>query len=352
MITTEKNTFDRISEKLQTGQNYIFGAGNLGKEIYEIFHKNSIYVKAFIDNHPKFENFCGIPIINLDKIENRNANIIISSINYMYELEKQAQEYGFTNTISFGTLTEIFNELQSFNPAYNGLREDYIKNKEKYAHLRSMLDDEHSKRVLDTLISYRQTLDSSVYAKIYDTNSVQYFEDFLPNCDVFVDGGSYDGENTVDFISRFPDYKKIYLFEPDSESIKLAQAKLSEFNNIKYLEYGISDESKVLKFDSRHNFGSVISETGTTEIKCVSLDDIVQEDYAYIKLDIEGAELDAINGAQRLISNGSPLAICVYHKPQDIWELPARIKELYPKYKFKLRHYSSCIFETVLYAIP
>lgn len=352
MILTENYIFDKISEMLETGNNYIFGAGKLGEKIYQVLHKNSIKVSAFIDNHPKTGNLCGIPIVSLDKVENKSVNIIISSINYMYDLEKQAQECGFKNTISFGILTEIFKELQSFNPAYNGLREDYIKNKKKYSCLREILDDEYSKTVLDTLILYRQTFDSSVYSGIYDRNSVQYFENFIPKSEIFVDGGAYDGENTIDFISRYPDYKKVYLFEPDTESIKLAKTKLDKFNNIEYFEYGISDKSKTLRFDSRHDFGSVISDTGETEIKCIALDNIIREEKAYIKMDIEGAELDGINGAQRLISNGSPLAICVYHKPQDIWKLPERIQELYPNYKFRLRHYSSCIFETVLYAIP
>lgn len=344
--------YNKISNKLKSGENYIFGTGTLGKALYDTFTGDSVKVCAFIDNHPKSDSFCGLPVVTLDRINNKSSNIIIASINYMFDIEKQTKDNGFENTISFGVLTQNFKELQKFNPAYNGLAEDYQTNHGKYEELRKMLDDEYSKHVLDTMILYRKTFDSSVYANIYNPASVQYFEEFTPHTEVFVDGGAYDGQNTLDYISRFPDYKKVYLFEPDSESIKLAKDNLSKFKNIEYFEYGISNESKTLKFDSRHDFGSVISETGDSEIKCVSLDEVIKEERAYIKLDIEGAELDAINGAKRLISNGSPLAICVYHKPQDIWEIPARINELYPGYKFRLRHYSTCIFETVLYAIP
>lgn len=70
-------------------------------------------------------------------------------------------------------------------------------------------------------------------------------------------------------------------------------------------------------------------------------------------MDIEGAELKALEGATECISKYSPqLAISVYHKPEDIIEIPMFIKSLNPKYRFWLRHYSLSWFDTVLYAVP
>ena len=93
----------------------------------------------------------------------------------------------------------------------------------------------------------------------------------------------------------------------------------------------------------------MISDSGDTEIDCVALDDIVKENTALIKMDIEGAELDTISGAKHLIENGSPLAISVYHKPSDIWMIPELILSINPR--FYLRHYSNCIYESVLYGV-
>jgi hypothetical protein len=68
-------------------------------------------------------------------------------------------------------------------------------------------------------------------------------------------------------------------------------------------------------------------------------------------MDIEGAELNALKGARRIIEEQTPkLAICVYHKPKDIWEIPQLILDICPRYKFYLRHYSFSPTETVLYA--
>lgn len=72
----------------------------------------------------------------------------------------------------------------------------------------------------------------------------------------------------------------------------------------------------------------------------------------FIKMDVEGAELAALQGAQHVIRKQHPkLAICVYHKPEDIIDIPSYILSLDPGYRLFLRHYSPFEDETVLYAI-
>lgn len=70
-------------------------------------------------------------------------------------------------------------------------------------------------------------------------------------------------------------------------------------------------------------------------------------------MDIEGSELKALEGAKATIMKNHPrLAICIYHKPMDVIEIPFYIQKLVPEYKFYIRHYASNMWETVLYAIP
>ena len=72
----------------------------------------------------------------------------------------------------------------------------------------------------------------------------------------------------------------------------------------------------------------------------------------FLKMDIEGSELAALRGAERIIREQRPkLAICVYHKPEDLWEIPSLLLSYHPDYKLYLRHYSINETETVLYAI-
>lgn len=81
--------------------------------------------------------------------------------------------------------------------------------------------------------------------------------------------------------------------------------------------------------------------------------ELKSEKVTFIKMDIEGAELESLKGCKRTILNNKPkLAICVYHKPEDIWEIPSIILEYFSEYKLYLRHYSFAGSETVLYALP
>ena len=79
-----------------------------------------------------------------------------------------------------------------------------------------------------------------------------------------------------------------------------------------------------------------------------------EERVTFIKMDIEGAELESLKGAGRIIirEQKPKLAICVYHKKEDIFDIPEYILSLNPKYKLYLRHYTLGEWDTVLYAIP
>jgi hypothetical protein len=99
---------------------------------------------------------------------------------------------------------------------------------------------------------------------------------------------------------------------------------------------------------------SHIDAVGGSRIQATSLDDCLQGASAtFIKYDLEGAERAALLGAAATIRQWRPkLAISVYHLADDLWELPALIKDMTPGYRYFLRHYSFLSFETVFYAIP
>ena len=65
-----------------------------------------------------------------------------------------------------------------------------------------------------------------------------------------------------------------------------------------------------------------------------------------------GAEMNSLMGAKKQIQQNRPkLAICIYHRLQDLWEIPMYIKSLVPEYKFYVRHHTTSIGDTVLYAV-
>jgi FkbM family methyltransferase len=168
--------------------------------------------------------------------------------------------------------------------------------------------------------------------------------------EVFVDAGCFDFATSLNFIKWCGGkYKKIIAFEPDPIQYPICVENSKNINNAVIYPYGLWNEKATLSFDDTGCITNDLKEN-IVEIKTVKLDDILNGEKAtFIKMDIEGAELNALKGAKQTILKYRPkLAICVYHKPEDIWEIPAYILSLRNDYKFYLRHYW---YDTVLYAI-
>lgn len=204
----------------------------------------------------------------------------------------------------------------------------------------------------------RENLYYPRYNRIMGMTGVQYFD--LPDMrvepdEIYIDGGCYDGETCVDFAKWCKyKYKKIIAFEPNELLHKkcINTFKRNNLKNIVFIPKGIYSEDRSFSFDNK-GAGSKISNKGSYNINVTSIDYVLNGEKAtFIKLDIEGCELEALKGAKETIKKYHPkLAICIYHKPQDIYEIPQYILELCPDYKFYIRHYSNVELETILYAL-
>lgn len=185
----------------------------------------------------------------------------------------------------------------------------------------------------------------------------QYFDlPFLPHAEdeVFVDAGCFDGLTVRNFIKwSGGKYREIISFEPDAVCLEKCRAVLKDVENLTLENTGLWSSKGVLSFHATGNSDSQIAEEGETRITTGMLDEIAGDRrITFIKMDIEGAEKEALMGAQNIIRNQKPkLAISIYHKKEDIWELPALLLEMNPEYQFYLRHYSLREAETVLYAV-
>ena len=126
------------------------------------------------------------------------------------------------------------------------------------------------------------------------------------------------------------------------------------YANTRGIPAGLGLHREKVAFSADNNgFGSHIDAGGDKTIDIVALDEVLSEvPVTFIKLDIEGAELDTLKGGKELICKYHPkLAVCVYHKPEDIIAIPQYILSLQDDYKFYLRHYGLGNEETVLYCI-
>lgn len=94
--------------------------------------------------------------------------------------------------------------------------------------------------------------------------------------------------------------------------------------------------------------------TPNIDIACAALDDLLLNTAVdFIKLDVEGAEIPALLGGRRLIETHRPtLAISLYHRPDDLWAIPATLDSICPNYRLFIRQHYFNSFDSVLYAIP
>ncbi len=193
----------------------------------------------------------------------------------------------------------------------------------------------------------------------YRNSTSQYFDLLTPDeHETFVDCGCYDASTAFHFAGWCggKGYDKIWCFEPDRDSYQTCKELCSGLAGCKVYPYGISDRAGTAPFQSGRKEESRIVKTDDAltdnVIETIVLDEFLRgERVTFIKMDIEGAELDALRGASQIIKEQKPkLAISVYHRDDDIVAIPKLLTGLRPDYKLYLRHYSLLLNETVLYA--
>lgn len=343
---------------------FIFGTKTLGLTAYNCCKKRGIQVVGFIDNNVKFQGqyIDKIQIYSLEQAVETNEDVwvIVASLTYWTQIEKQLKKSHIKKYIHYALLTLY--DSQSFiaaDKSLDNIVEDLIENKHKYIEIFNSVEDEISKLVMNNLLLFRMSFNtiylveaykiSNNYGNVYfDTNIIKLDEE-----EVFVDAGAYLGETSLNFIKQVSGrYKKIYIFEPDKDMLNIAIKNLENFKDIEFFEAGTGEKSEVLKFLKTGNMGGSITQYGTTEIEIVALDEVIKEKPTFIKLDVEGFEKETLLGAKKLITQNRPkLAISVYHKPADFWELYEFTKGLVGDYKVYVRHYTEVCFDTDLYFI-
>ena len=161
--------------------------------------------------------------------------------------------------------------------------------------------------------------------------------------------------NDFAFIQRnhISSYKKCFAFEPDIDNFKKLKENVADYPNVDLYQIGTYNCKDTLRFSDGNDTGSSIQNSGETIIEVDAIDNIVKDEkVTYIKMDIEGAELDSLKGAQKTILRCRPkLAICVYHRIDDFLTIPDFILSMHSDYKLYLRNYKKAGVDTVLYAV-
>jgi FkbM family methyltransferase len=341
---TRQTTINRAQDFVEnlTGDIYLIGRNKYGISITTWLTKKDVNVVGYIDDYTTDISFDGLPIFksNLDFSKAVIINCVVEG--RTVSVQNFISSLGPLNSIDYFALQFAFkNELEEVN--YISNTDSILDEKSRYQSVYNHLSDETSKVVLEKLLNFRLNRDPSFLNGFTFRPEEQYFEKFisLPQESVFVDGGGYDGLTSILFTKNFPKYSNIYYFEPSEKSMLQSKVNLNDYRNITFFEKGLWNKTETLKFNNSLGNANRISNSGEITIHATALDEVIFERVDFIKMDIEGAELNALYGSKNLIAKYSPiLAICVYHKQIDFIQIPEFILSINPDYKIFIRHYT------------
>jgi FkbM family methyltransferase len=358
---------EKIKDGLENRTIVVFGSGNLGKKMGNFLISKEYNFIAYADNsEAKWgTKINGIPIISPSKaaeLYGKNGLFIISiwSPGHSYiQTKQQLLDLGIKNIVHAAAVMQLF--VADLLPHYHFQTPDYFyQHKNELLEVYNMLADDESKKQFLAHIDCRIDLNFEALP-IADTEN-QYFPSELINLtknEIFLDSGAYDGDTLQEFCKRTNYLFTRYIaLEPDPANYKKLLEKVkqgnSKTNNIDVYSFAVGSKNCTLKFDATGGGGAGINENGELEVECKRIDDFFPDTaFTYLKFDIEGAELSALQGVDEVIKKYKPvLAVCIYHLPDDLWNIPLYIKNKYPFYNQFVRTHQNDGLDFVLYAIP
>ena len=337
---------------------FIWGNGTYSQIIREFIVTEGNFCGKFLsiidDEYYKIEELDCIPFSKFLAIKENKAPIVFGFYNY-FEIQRKRDSWSnqLINLYEFHFVVVHGRRLE-WNPILAKIRES------EYRKTYELLGDEKSRKVMQLYLDAAIAGEfNALFTECYEKPS--YFNSITKNLkiDTLIDCGAYDGDSIHDFINVFQDYKKIIAIEPDSLNCKkLKKRKIQEkIRELVVIRKGIGAHKGALRFHNEGASSSYLSETGDIEIQITTLDAICDDitGIIMIKMDIEGAELEALKGAQKLIKEKSPiLAICVYHNERDLIDIPKIIHETAGNgvYDYFLGFHGFDLAELVFYAVP
>lgn len=362
----EKNgSFSKLNMAENADEVCVYGLGKFFDEAFIQWNfMNQMQVSLLCDSNPEKwgKLFYGIKCISPEELFklNKTKNIlVVTFIGNPIELNKILKKQ---NIIFVNASDCIFEMICNMNRSAAWFKKNNI------LQVLDWLEDEESQKIYTNVLCNRiaPLLSKYDYDELYSEG--EYFSTDIfkaGNNEYFVDGGAFDGD-TIERLLKCTDgqFGHIYAFEMDKGNYKNLEENVNKLinnyqlpsNKISLYNSGIWDCNQQMPY-GKENCGSnesfcLFKRDNIDYANMIRLDDILEK-VSLIKMDIEGAEYNALIGAEKVIIKNRPkLAICIYHRLQDFWEIPSYIKSLVPQYKLYVRHHQNgTMGGTVLYAI-
>ena len=319
-------------------------------------YEQAMFIKTYMYNNNGIKNIIGYfdgsdigkendNIKHFVKEEiSRNGLIIIASCQYYEMVQELNNWYCNLNDL----ILNVFTEKHS--------QEYWINNKSRTMRAYDLLAE-----VFTDAICNRVAPQYAVNSFEQLKESGEYFAHGLfkvKENECFVDAGAYNGDTILEFLEYTGGkYEKIYAFELDGGNYQLMCKQIEPLQDDRIETFCAGVYSKSGVFGCAGNMNGVyisdnVARTNNVS-KVVALDEeLGNKRITFIKMDVEGSELEALKGAKRIIETQKPkIAMSVYHKVEDMWELPLYVNTLDANYKIYMRHHSNYVWDTDMYCV-
>ena len=349
-----------VIEAIQkTGAPVVFyGAGiDVADQIAKKLSENGITIQSvvFDDESPVMTAdsrlLKDIKLVHVGDIDDRmpEYHVILGFVKAYGRITEIATK--FRHALSVSYLSEIF-DMEVIRPSF------VLENE---AFLRSFYDrllDQYSKDSFVAFLLSKMRQDMKYLPPIFDKR--QYFPSGmfeLTDHESYFDCGAFTGDTIADFLKASGGaYHRIWAAEPDRSNYRqlMQYIEKEKLTNIEVVNKGIYGAAGQLPFQEEGSMLSMITHASERTIEVDTIDHITAgAPVTYIKMDVEGAELQALQGAEQTIRTHEPmLGISIYHKERDLIDIPTYINNIVPDYSFYFRVHKKLAIDTVLYGIP
>ncbi len=392
------NNIDHLPEGIQKlrGERHVFvyGVGEYAAKVLQTLERFHIEIEGIVTSAEYYSgnNFCGQKVyVYEQKIMEVDHIVLIAAFNILWHKDLTSKlikedkvkriyvtdgnsRYMYNYNYLCGSSGFIDPKFYLIDDFYDGITVDrkwnynfYIENKKRFDETYEWLEDDRSKLTMEKCLEGWLELSNFSLMELWKREDFdnQYFPDIVKLCwggvETIIDCGAYTGDTLLKFDEKIKENYRYYALEPDVRRFEALDSAISKCHGkIFHIPVAAWKTREKLFFSTEHNCGEIVDiyenqrKEKANGIEADAIDHIVPQDekVTYIKMDIEGAELEALRGAAKTIRRCKPkLAICVYHRREDLITIPQFIKSISSGYKLYLRGHLYCPSEVVLYAI-
>jgi FkbM family methyltransferase len=347
----------------------LVGAGSLGRETARRLVSSGRAPVAFLDETPALRgrDIAGVPVLGLDDAvrslgETASFAVTIWRAGHRYlDTRERLTRLGCRRVFSF--LELAWSEPGALLPHYAfDLPGPTLEHRGEIERAFDLLADETSRRQYMAHLTFRLTCDHEALPPV--TGPAYLDDDLVELAEpvTYVDAGAYDGDTLRAFVARHEAaLDRALVFEPDPANHTRLLESVARLDppvrsRVRCFRAALSDEDGEASINALGSDASAVASDGGEPVETLRLDSVMSDQPAgrtLIKLDVEGHEQAAIQGAERTIRTGAPTVVaCLYHRPADLWEIPLLLHSYRPDFRLHIRTEGTDGSDLVCYALP